>query len=76
MGPQARSIARVSVIAAMIALVLPLLAAEARATSIWYIDSNTTLTEDHAGSIVIDADNVTLDCAGWMVIGTNDSDGS
>jgi parallel beta-helix repeat protein len=73
--PQARSIGRISVLAAVVALVLPLLAAEARATSTWHIDSNTTLTEDYTGSIVIDADNVTLDCAGWRVIGTNDSDG-
>jgi hypothetical protein len=28
------------------------------------ITSNTTLTEDHTGNIVIGADGVTLDCAG------------
>jgi len=75
MRPRGRSIGRVSVIATTVALVLPLLAAEARATSTWYIDSNTTLTEDHMGGIVINADNITLDCAGWRVIGTDDSDG-
>ncbi len=32
-------------------------------------DSDTTLTEDHYGTVVIDADNVTLDCAGFRVIG-------
>jgi len=75
MTPQGRSIGRVSVITATVALMLPLLAAEASATSTWYIDSNTTLTEDHMGGIVINADNITLDCAGWRVIGSNDSDG-
>src|SRR2546426_699893 len=33
------------------------------------ITSNTTLTENHHGTIVIDADNVTLDCAGDTVFG-------
>jgi parallel beta-helix repeat protein len=75
MRPQGRSIGRVGIIAAVVALVPPLLAVGAHATSTWYINSNTTLTEDHYGSIVIDADNVTLDCAGWRVVGTNGSDG-
>jgi parallel beta-helix repeat protein len=39
------------------------------------VTSDTTLAADYYGSIVIDADNVTLDCAGWRVIGANDSDG-
>ena len=34
------------------------------------ITTNTTLTEDHQGNIVIAADNVTLDCAGYMVTGS------
>ena len=34
-----------------------------------FIASDTTLTEDHTGSIVINADNVTLDCAGFTVTG-------
>ena len=75
MRPQGRSIGRVSAITATVALVLPLLAAEARATPTSYIDSTTTLTEDHMGGIVVNADNITLDCAGWRVIGTDDSDG-
>ena len=33
------------------------------------ITSNTTLTGDHHGSIVIDADGVTLDCDGFRVVG-------
>jgi len=36
-----------------------------------YISSDTTLTEDHHGSIVIAADDVTLDCAGHSLIGPN-----
>ena len=33
------------------------------------ITTDTTLTEDHFGNIVIDADNVTLDGNGYMIIG-------
>jgi len=33
------------------------------------ITSDTTLTEDHYGSIEIAADDITLDCAGYSVIG-------
>lgn len=33
------------------------------------IGADTTLTEDHFGSIVIDDDDVTLDCAGYSVVG-------
>jgi parallel beta-helix repeat protein len=36
------------------------------------ITSNTTLTEDHYGSVVIDADNITIDCSGFSVIGPGD----
>jgi parallel beta-helix repeat protein len=35
-----------------------------------HVTSNTTLTEDHRGSILIDGDNVTLDCAGFRVVGS------
>ena len=75
MRSQGRSIGRIGVITMVVALMLPLVAAEARATSTWYIDVNTTLTEDYAGSIVISANNITLDCGGWTVFGTNASDG-
>jgi parallel beta-helix repeat protein len=34
-----------------------------------YLTSNTTLKEDHQGTIFINADNVTLDCAGHAVLG-------
>lgn len=33
------------------------------------ITTSTTLTEDHQGSIVVNGDNVTLDCAGHLVRG-------
>lgn len=39
------------------------------------ITVDTTLTEDHDGSIVIDADDVTLDCAGHSVTGSGDGVG-
>lgn len=39
------------------------------------ITTDTTLAEDHYGSIVIDADNVTLDCAGHQVIGLSTGTG-
>ena len=33
------------------------------------ITKSTTLTEDHAGNIVIETNNVTLDCAGHTIDG-------
>jgi parallel beta-helix repeat protein len=60
--------------AALAALVLVVAAglgsATAGATSgTLYVTSNTTLKEDHQGTIVIAADNVTLDCTGHAVVG-------
>jgi parallel beta-helix repeat protein len=43
--------------------------ANAETSGTLVITSNTTLTEDHHGSIVIEADGVTLDCAGFRVVG-------
>lgn len=37
-------------------------------TGTMHITTNTTLTEDHFGNIVIDKDRVTLDCDGFSVI--------
>jgi len=34
------------------------------------LTSDTTLTEDHQGDIIIDADGVTLDCAGHRILGS------
>ena len=39
------------------------------------ITTDTTLTEDHFGNIVIAADGVTLDCAGFNVVGTGTGTG-
>ena len=51
-------------------LVFVLAASPASATTeTLTITSTTTLTEDHYGSVVIAADNITLDCAGHSVIG-------
>ena len=51
-------------------LVLVLAASPAGATSgTLPITSNTLLTEDHHGQIVIAADNITLDCGGHQIIG-------
>jgi parallel beta-helix repeat protein len=43
--------------------------AAAQTSGTLVITSDTTLTTDHHGSIVIGADDVTLDCAGYSVIG-------
>ncbi len=39
------------------------------------VTTDTTLTADHDGEIVIDADDVTLDCAGHQVIGEDAGEG-
>jgi len=58
-------------ISGVVALLLAALAPSARAGTpgTMTITSDTTLTEDHHGSIEIAADDVTLDCAGFSVIG-------
>jgi hypothetical protein len=48
-------------------LVLGLMPTVSATSGTLVITSNTTLTEDHAGEIVIAADGVTLDCAGHLV---------
>ena len=37
--------------------------------------ADTTLFSDHHGGIVIDADDITLDCAGFSIIGSGSGDG-
>ena len=39
------------------------------------ITADTTLSEDHQGEIVIDADGVTLDCDGYKVVGSGEENG-
>jgi parallel beta-helix repeat protein len=57
--------------AAVVALTLALgiLPAASASTGTLIITTNTTLTEDHYGNILIAASNVTLDCAGHLVVG-------
>ncbi len=59
--------------AALAALILVAVGAGAQtagATSgTLYVSSNTTLGEDHHGQIVVSADNVTLNCGGYAVLG-------
>ena len=59
----------------MVAATVPLVGGIAGATSgTLTITTDTTLTEDHVGGIVIAAHDVTLDCAGFVVSG--DASGS
>jgi parallel beta-helix repeat protein len=53
----------------IVMLVLALTPAASATSGTLFISSDTTLTEDHYGNIVITADNVTLDCAGFTVHG-------
>jgi parallel beta-helix repeat protein len=56
---------------ALLVLLGMLFASQVSATSgLMSVTTDTTLTEDHGGSINIDADNVTLDCAGYTVTGS------
>lgn len=54
--------------AVLVSALVPALSASAT-SGVMQINADTTLTEDHAGQIVINADNVTLDCAGHRVTG-------
>ena len=62
---------RLRLIPGLAVLLLAVLAPSARAGTpgTMTITSDTTLTEDHYGSIEIAADDITLDCAGYSVIG-------
>jgi len=52
-----------------VALATVTTASAANASSgLMYVTTNTVLNEDHYGSILVSADNVTLDCAGHSVI--------
>jgi parallel beta-helix repeat protein len=61
------------IISAALALLLAsgvMFASQASATSgTMSVTTDTTLAEDHSGSITVDADNVILDCAGHTVTG-------
>ena len=59
----------------VVVLVLALAPAASATSGTLFVASDTTLTEDHNGSIVIAENNVTLDCAGFQVIGPDQLDG-
>jgi len=58
----------------MVVALLPAVAAPA-SDGLMKIDADTTLTEDHNGPIEIIADNVTLDCDGYKVLGSGEDRG-
>jgi parallel beta-helix repeat protein len=64
-----RSIFRALVLMALVTVALVAGSQALASTGPMYVTSDTTLTEDHFGSVFITADDVTLDCAGHAVIG-------
>jgi parallel beta-helix repeat protein len=76
MGFGRRADRRLCTVAVVFIVAVALTSAPASASSgTLYITSDTTLTENHYGSIVIAADDVTLECAGFSVIGPNSEGG-
>ncbi len=74
---QAQSLRRLAVAVAASSLLLLSTAgsfAVSASSGMWVITSSTTLTEDYAGSILIETDGVTLDCAGHTVFGPDSGD--
>lgn len=67
--PERRVRRRVLTIVVLAILVSPAIPAEADTSGTLVITADTTLTEDHQGSIVIAADGVTLDCDGHTITG-------
>ncbi|MBI2937595.1 MAG: right-handed parallel beta-helix repeat-containing protein [Thaumarchaeota archaeon] len=70
------SVTVISIIVAATLLILSIAAfnlpaAQAATTGTLTITSNTVLTEDHYGNIIIAADNITLDGNGYTVTGNN-----
>lgn len=64
-----KSVVQLLVITALTAAACVFASVASATTGQLVITSDTTLTEHHAGSIVIGADGVTLDCAGHSVTG-------
>ena len=58
-------------------LVLTLLVGSSSADTVGtlFVDSDRTLTQNHLGNVIIGADGVTLDCAGFEVTGTGEGFG-
>ncbi len=57
------------VVLAVISALVSALPAGANTSGVMTVTADTTLTEDHDGRLVIGADNVTLDCAGYTITG-------
>jgi parallel beta-helix repeat protein len=70
-----RSIARMTLATLMMVTVAMLPGTASATTGTLFITTDTVLTEDHIGSIAIDADNVTLNCAGHSITGPGDGHG-
>ena len=64
---------RIGFFIALFSLILPPMAFATSGTLFIAID--TVLTEDHTGDIIITADDVTLDCDGYRVIGDSTTNG-
>jgi len=77
MKPASNVRKRIQTFSVMAILLLVLVdASPASATSgTLMIDTDTTLTEDHSGSIVINADDITLDCDEYSVTGLGSGEG-
>ena len=63
----------VGVLLVAVAVLILVTPVHANTSGTLVIASNTTLTEDHDGNIVIEADNVTLDCVGHTITGPGDN---
>jgi parallel beta-helix repeat protein len=71
--PPSRAIAPACLLAVLSAAVFALPTSATSGTLI--LTSDTTLTEDHQGNIIIDADGITLDCAGHRILGSGEQAG-
>ena len=61
---------RFAVVAAyglMMLMVAPVAIADG--PGLWVVTTDTTLTGDFSGSIIVNASDVTLDCAGYSIVG-------
>ena len=59
----------------LLAMIAPPLPARAGTSGTLVVTTDTTLTEDHAGDVVIAADGVTLDCDGHSITGPGTGNG-
>lgn len=71
--PSSRSKYYFAIALATVAFTAGALSAASASSGTLIITTSTTLTEDHYGNILISASNVTLDCAGHLVVGPGES---